>query len=113
MIPGINPRQAQQMMRKMGIAQQNIDAIQVIIRCADHTLIIDEPEVSKINMMGQDMFQVAGTARKEAVSNEIPISQEDIATVMEQTGATESDARSAIQEAQGDLAQAILSLSEE
>ncbi len=48
----MNPRQMQQMMRKMGIQQQEIDATEVIIKTADKEIVITEPNVSKVNMMG-------------------------------------------------------------
>jgi len=33
MIPGINPKKMQQMMKQMGIQQKEINAKQVIIKC--------------------------------------------------------------------------------
>ncbi len=100
-------------MKRMGISQQEIDAVQVIIRCKDKNIIIDQPEVSKMNMMGQMMFQVAGESREEDISQKIEISEDDVQTVMDQTGASETDAREAIEKANGDLAQAILALTGE
>lgn len=112
MIPGMNSRQAQQMMRKMGIQQQELDdAEQVIIRCKDRHIIIDSPQVSKVNMMGQETYQVVGESREEALSQDIEVSDEDIETVKEQTGVSADQARDAIEEAKGDLAEAILNLS--
>ena len=43
MMPGMNPRKMQAMMRKMGIAQQEIDATEVIIKCPDKEIVITEP----------------------------------------------------------------------
>jgi nascent polypeptide-associated complex subunit alpha len=113
MIPGMNSKQAQQMMKKMGISQQEIEAEQVIIRCGDHNLVIDSPQVAKVNMMGQDMFQITGQARQESISQDIEISQEDVQTVMEQAQVDEDTARKAITQYNGDLAEAILSLNNE
>jgi nascent polypeptide-associated complex subunit alpha len=113
MIPGMNSRQAKQMMKKMGIAQQELDAEQVIIRCKGENIIIDNPQVSKVNMMGQETFQVVGAPRVEKVSQEIEISEDDIKTVMEQTNVNEETAKVAIADSDGDLAGAILSLSED
>ena len=67
MIPGMNSRQAAQMMKKMGIAQQEINAVEVIIRCEDKNIVIANPQVSKVNMMGQDMLFVTNLGRNPQV----------------------------------------------
>ena len=67
MIPGMNPRKAAQMMKKMGIKQVDIEATQVIIKTADKDLIINNPSVQKVNMMGQETFQIAGELEEQAI----------------------------------------------
>ncbi len=111
MIPGVNMRQAQQMMRKMGIAQQEIDADVVIIKSATKEIVIENPQVSKINMMGQETYQVVGKATVRSTDTIPEISEDDIAIVMQQTKASHDEAKAALEEAKGDLAAAILSLS--
>ena len=110
MIPGMNPRKMQQMMRKMGISQLDIPAKEVIIRTEDKELIIKNPQVAKVNMMGQETFQIIGDVEERALSADPDISQDDIQTVAEQTGANEEEAKEAIKANKGDLAAAILSL---
>jgi nascent polypeptide-associated complex subunit alpha len=110
MIPGMNPRQMQQMMKQMGIQQVEVPATQVIIITPEKRIVIDQPQVSKVNMMGQQTWQVVGKAREEAISTAPEITEEDIQTVMEQTGASRHDCEAAIKEANGDLAEAILAL---
>lgn len=100
-------------MKKMGIQQVEIPATEVIIRTADSEIVIAEPQVSKINMMGQVSYQVTGEAHESPRSSEPEISHEDIETVMEQAGVSEAAAKKAIAETKGDLAQAILSLKQE
>ncbi|MCB9362404.1 nascent polypeptide-associated complex protein [Candidatus Woesearchaeota archaeon] len=112
MIPGMNPRQMNQMMKKMGIRQVEIDAIEVIIRCEDKEIVISNPQVSKVNMMGQETYQVVGEESERAIDSTPDISSDDVKTVMEQTGKSEVEARAAIVEAKGDLAEAIMKLSE-
>lgn len=112
MIPGLNNRQAQAMMRKMGIKQEEIDATEVVIKTSDKEIIIQNPQVSKVNMMGQETFQVIGQAEERLISSEPEISHDDIETVMQQTGASEEKAKEALKGSQGDLAGAILSLKE-
>ena len=112
MFPGINPRQAAKMMKRMGIQQQEIDATEVIIKTPEKELIISNPQVSKVNMMGQETFQVIGQVTEKEISSELEINEEDIKTVMEQAQVTKEQAEEAIKKAKGDLAKAILDLKE-
>ncbi len=101
----------QQMMRRMGIAQQEIDATQVIIRTPSKTIYIDNPSVSRVNAMGQITYQVVGAEREEEnAAAPVVIEEEDIKTVVAQTSCTADEARDAITESNGDLAAAILSI---
>ncbi|HII17269.1 TPA: nascent polypeptide-associated complex protein [Candidatus Woesearchaeota archaeon] len=110
MIPGVNPRQMKQMMKRMGIQQQEIEATEVIIRMPEKEIIIRNPQVSKVNMMGQETFQIAGDAEERERSSEPDINDDDVQTVIAQTGASEEQAKAAIKVHKGDLAAAILSL---
>jgi nascent polypeptide-associated complex subunit alpha len=110
MIPGLNSRQAQAMMRKMGIKQEEIDALEVTIKTRDKEIIIQNPQVNKVNMGGQETFQIAGQAEERPLSSEPEINEDDIKTVMDQTGSTEEKAKEAILSNQGDLARAIMEL---
>ncbi len=106
----MNPRKMQQMMKQLGIQQVEIPATEVIIKTKDKTIIITNPSVSKVNMIGQENFQISGEVHEEEVSSVPDISDEDVRTVMEQTGASKLAARKAIEDAHGDLAEAILNL---
>ena len=109
----MNPRQMQKMMKQMGIQQVEIDATRVeFFLSSGEKLVIENPQVSKVNMMGQDTYQVVGEAHREEADSMPEISEEDIQTVVEQTGVGEDKAREAIEEAKGDLAEAIMKLSE-
>jgi nascent polypeptide-associated complex subunit alpha len=113
MFPGVNKRQMDQMMRKMGIAQQEIEAEQIIIRCKDKDIIIDNPQVSKVNMMGQKTYQIVGEEHEKSRETAVEISDEDIKTVMEQAGVSKDKAKEALTETKGDIAEAIMNLSED
>lgn len=115
MIPGMqmNSRQMRQAMKKMGIAQENLEAEEVIIRLADRDIIISNPEVAKVNMMGQDTYQITGEVSEAERDFTPDIEPEDIATVVEQTGVSKEEAAQAIKNANGDLAEAILSFQED
>ncbi len=113
MFPGVNPRQMQKMMKQMGVKQDQLNAVRVEVFLTDGTkLVFDDPEISKVNMMGQEMYQLQGTPRQESLDTTPDISDEDVETVMAQTGATREEAQRAIDDAGGDLADAIMSLSE-
>ena len=103
----INPRQMQKMMQRLGMQQQEIDAKQVIIRTSDKEIIFTNPNVSKVNAMGQETWQIIGNSEERLLEN---FSTDDVKTVMEQTGADERMSSKALTESKGDLAEAILKL---
>ena len=113
MIPGMNPRQMKQAMKKMGINQEQIDAQEVIIRLADKDIIIRNPDVAKVNMMGQETFQIVGEVTEQSRETAPEINEEDVQTVVDQTSVSREIARRAIEDANGDLAEAIMSLQED
>src|SRR3989338_1910036 len=114
MFPGVNPRQMQQMMRKMGIAQVDLPAQEVIIRLPDKELVFLNPLVAKVNMMGQETFQLTGEFHERLLSNaKFEISEEDIKTVMEQAAVSREMAKKTLELTKGDLAEAILKLTQE
>ncbi|MBI4149123.1 nascent polypeptide-associated complex protein [Candidatus Woesearchaeota archaeon] len=100
----------QQLMRKMGVQQNDIEAQEVIIRTADKEIIIHNPSVAKVSMMGQQTYQVSGQEEVRERSSAPEISEEDVQAVVEQTGADADSARRAIEKHNGDLAEAILEL---
>ena len=106
----MNSRQMTQAMRKMGIQQVEIEATEVIIKCPDKQIIINNPQVSKVNMMGQETFQIVGQPEEQPLSSEPDINEDDIQTVMDQTGTSKEKAKDSIEKNEGDLAKAILDL---
>lgn len=110
MFPGMNPRDVQRAMKQLGVKQVEISATEVIIRTADKDIIIREPSVQKVNMMGQESFQISGEVEEQSRSAAPEISEEDVKTVMEQASVDRKTALQAIQDAEGDLAQAIMKL---
>lgn len=102
MLPGLNPKLLKQAMKKMGVKQEEIDAKEVIIKCEDKNLVIRNPSVSKVNVVGQESLQVIGKIEEEK--------SDDVKTVVEQTGCSENEAKEALEKADGDLAAAILAL---
>ena len=106
----MNPKKMQQAMKKLGIKQIEIEATEVIIRTTDKEITIKNPQVSKVNMMGQETYQVVGQAEERALSTQPEITEEDINTVAEQANVSKEEAETSIKNNAGDLAKAILDL---
>ena len=117
---GLNPRKMEQMMQQMGIDVEDIDAEEVIIRTADHDLVFNDAEVTKMDARGQETYQVIGSPEKvEAGSagdagaagdagSSIP--DDDVELVAMRADVSEDEAREALEAADGDLAAAVESL---
>ncbi|MFC2162732.1 nascent polypeptide-associated complex protein [Candidatus Altiarchaeota archaeon] len=107
----MNPKQMKKMMKKMGIKMNDIDAEQVIIKCVDKDIIIDNPQVVVTSVQGQDMFQVSGDIREEGAGEVVlDVTEEDITMVAEQAQVSKEKAREVLAECGGDLAEAIMKL---
>lgn len=107
MFGNINPKLIEKTMKRMGIAQENIDAKRVTIELEDRNIVIDEPSVTKINMQGKSTFQIAGESREESTES---FSEEDVSMVVEKTGANEEEVRDFLDKNNGDIALAIIEL---
>jgi len=106
---GLDPKKMQAVMKQMGISQSEIEASRVIIEKTDSSrIIINQPSVTKMTIQGKDMFQIQGDIEEA----EAGISEEDIKIVAEKTGKNSKEAKKALESADGDIAEAILQLSE-
>ena len=113
MIPGVNPSQLKQMMRQMGMSNVDVPATSVIIKTPDKEYHFSNPQVQKVSMQGQDTFQIMGSyTTQDALPPKVSISEEDIKMVSEQANVTEDIAKGALEESNGDIAEAIVLLSE-
>jgi alpha-NAC-related protein len=109
MFGGINAKQVEKVMKKMGISQIPLDAKRVTIELEDSNIVIDEPSVMKVTMQGQETFQISGEARHEEKGREL-FNNEDVRVVMEKTGASEEKVREVLEQNKGDIAGAIMEL---
>ena len=112
MMPGkINPRQMNQMMRRLGISVKNIDNVEkIIIQTDSKEYIFENAEVSVMEAQGQKTYQIIGNPIIKERSEDTL--KEDIKLVMDQTGKSEEEAKKALKESNGDIAEAILKLSQ-
>ena len=101
----LNPKDLEKAMKKLGVKQEEIDANEVIIKCNDKEIIVRNPKVIKINMMGQESLQITGDIEELEKYNE-----DDIKTVIEQVKCSRDEAIKSLEENNGDIAGSILSL---
>ena len=116
MIPGMNKKQMKQMerqMKKMGMKMEELEGVrEVIIRFDEKELIIDNPSVSLMNVMGQETYQIDGKAREVELEYEVEIPEEDIEMVANSADVSLEEAKAALEECKGDLAEAIMKLNQ-
>lgn len=106
----MNPKQMNQLMKKFGINVKEIDNVEkVIIQTDTKKYIFDDAEVTVMDAQGQKTYQITGRPRIVVKKEEIP--EEDIKLIMEQTGKSAEEAKKALDETKGDIAEAILKLS--
>ncbi len=110
----INPREARRMMQRMGLNMGAMpDVEQVIFKTSSKEIIVENPEVAVMEMQGQKIFQVTGERILEkTVEKAVKIPEEDVQLVATQARVSPEQARAALQQTKGDLAQAILLLSQ-
>jgi len=109
MFPGINPKQLEKAMKQMGVKQETIEATQVIIKTEGKELVINNPQVMKVNMMGQESLQITGDIEERELKK---YTEEDVKTVMEKANCTDKEARESLEKNEGDIAAAILQLTQ-
>ena len=92
-MPGrINPRQMNQMMKKLGINVKEIENVKkVIIQTDKKEYIFETAEVTIMDAQGQKTYQITGEPNINEIEDKI--SKEDIELIIEQTGKTEEEAK--------------------
>ncbi|MFC5970459.1 nascent polypeptide-associated complex protein [Halomarina salina] len=133
---GLDPRKMKQMMKQMGIEVTEIDANEIVIRTDDEELVFTDVEVQRMDAQGQATYQIVGDPESRPLGEggdsggdgdvdveeeitasggadevdvgageEIPDS--DVEIVAQRTGASEEQAREALEAENGDLAAAV------
>ena|SRR3989344_1138783 len=106
MFPGMNKKAIEQAMKKLGVKQEEIEATEVIIKTTGKDLVIRNPGVTKVNMMGNETLQITGTI-EELES----FTEDDVKTVMSQTNKDKDEVKRKLKENNGDIAKTIIDLS--
>ena len=105
-------RQMRRMLDKMGLDMTEISNVQeVIIKTDKKEIIIPKPSVTEMKGKDNSIFQVVAESYEEKELEKPIFSEEDIMLVSQQAGVSKEAANNALQEANGDLARAILLLS--
>ncbi len=105
---GMDPRRMKMMMKQLGIKSEDINAKKVIFEMEGGKLVIENPQVTAMEIQGQKTYTVVGKAVKEDAG----IPESDVKMVAEQAGVSEKEARKALEETNGDIAEAIGKLKE-
>ena len=107
MMPGMDPRKMKEIMKKLQMDTREIRARRVVIETGDSNIIITDPEVMEVDLMGKKVFQVSGN-----VTEEEAVREEDVQMVMEQTGRDREEVVKKLRELNNDIARAIIELKE-
>lgn len=118
---GMSPRKMKGMLKNMGINIDELEnVIEVVIRLPDREIVISNASVAIMDAHGQRSYQISGDASERSISADAALPAEpapeipdsDVELVSAQTGASPDEAKAALLEAGGDLAAAILKLTD-
>jgi Transcription factor homologous to NACalpha-BTF3 len=112
MMPNLDPKAIKKMMDRMGIKSEEVDAQRVVIEGRDSDIVIEEPQILRIDAQGSISFQISGAvSERQKLQEKAEISEDDIRMVVEQSGIDDSAAaRTALEATNGNIAEAILRL---
>ena len=102
---GMNPKNMGRMMKQMGIKNDELNASKVTIETDGKTIVFENPSVQVMEVQGQKTYTIMGDTKEET-----SIPEDDIKMVAEQTNKSEEIAKEALEEANGDIAEAIMKL---
>jgi len=105
MLGNMNPKKIQEMMKKLNMNVQELEAEEVIIKTKRKNIIISKPEVMIADMMGKEVYQISGEISEADI-----ISDKDVEMVMEKTGKDRDTVVRKLEELDNDLARAIMEL---
>ncbi len=101
------------MMQRMGLNMNQLEVEEAIFRTKDKEIRLENPEVAILEMQGQKIYQVTGGHMTETSLEKKPtIPDEDVQLVAQQAKVTLERAQAALEQTNGDLAQAILLLNQ-
>jgi len=102
---GMNPKNMGRMMKQMGIKNEELNASKVTIETEGKTIVFENPQVQVMEVQGQKTYTIIGETKEET-----SIPEDDIKMVAEGAEVSEEEAKKALEENDGDIAQAIMKL---
>lgn len=112
----LSPRELRRLMDKLGVSAQPLNVREAVFKLDGKELVVKNPTVTLLDFQGQKIFQVVSETLEErevtseALGEKPSIPEEDVSLVAAQAGVSLEEARAALEETGGDLAQAILLL---
>ncbi|MGP3668095.1 MAG: nascent polypeptide-associated complex protein [Candidatus Bathyarchaeota archaeon] len=115
----LSSRELKRIIGKFGVNAKEVEDVkEVILKTSTKEVIIQNPVVTLFEFQGQKIFQIFGEKIEEKIiSKELEllkedekISDEDVLLVAQQANVDFEEAKAALKECKGDLAQAILML---
>lgn len=111
----LSPRDMRRMAQRMGLNITPLEDVErVIIILKDKQLVFENPAVTIMSVKGSEpIYQIIGTPEEQPLEEEpeeVEIPEEDVQLVAAQAGVTPEEAREALKETGGDLAEAIMLL---
>ncbi len=118
-------RSMERQMRRMGVDFQQLDGVtEVLIRLQDKEIVLTEPQVLMMQAQGDNIYQIVGASEERAITSSTEVTdratktavqtftEEDVQLVASQANVSEDEARAALKASEGNLAKAIIALTE-
>jgi alpha-NAC-related protein len=105
MLNNMDDKKVQQLLKKLNLNVEGIEAEEVVIKTKTKNIIISKPQVMIADMMGKEVYQITGEVSESEILNE-----KDIEMVMEKTGKDRDAVVKKLEELNNDLARAIIEL---
>ncbi len=110
----MDPRKMKAMMRQLGIKTEEVPAKKVIFELDGKRIVVENPQVTAMDVQGQKTYTVIGNAMEEQGDSEAGsadsgagILESDVEMVAGQAKVSKEKARKALEETKGDIAEAI------
>lgn len=99
------------MMKKMGISTEEIEGVEeVIIKTKTRDYVFKKVAVAVVSVQGQKIYQLVGEPEIIEKAPKPKYTQEDVLLVIQQTNVSEEEARKALEECDGQPAEAIMKI---
>lgn len=99
-----DPKNMEKMLKQFGVKTESMKPEEVIVKLGDKELVFESPDLTKMKVKGQEMFQLQGEYNTEETGKE-----DDVKLVAEKAGVSEEEARQALENSE-DITEAIMNL---